>query len=327
MIQNMPGDTARSKGNPMMKHLLSWMLVLALGTGLTAQDKKVLVLRQVSIPTLLDVESGLLESLQKGGGGKIAVTVVDLSNQVNQISEKLATSAQVVVTIGTRASVEAVKTEKSRPVVFTGVAYGTPVLIAAQGAGNARMTGTHFANAVEQALGALKSMKPGIRNVAMMVDQKQPNTKGDGDALVAAAKELGVQATLIPYEGEGGLDGALQSLLAAKADGVILPKDTVQIQKAAVLAEKLKAVGLVAMGTDATYGEKKAAVLSFTTPARDVGKLAGIKVLAILSGTAVGTLKVEAPAEKEVVLSASALKASGLTLSKDLDGKITRRVD
>lgn len=300
---------------------------LALSAPLAAQDKKVLILRQVSIPTLLEVEKGLLEAIQQGGGGKVSVAVVDLSNQMARVPEALSAGASLVVTIGTRAGVETVKLEKKRPVVFTGVAYPGPVMAAAKGAGLKNVTGTHFANAVEQALSVLKTLKPGVKSVAMMVNQLEPNTKGDGEALAALASKFEVTANLIPYSGEGEFPKALEALWAAKPDLVILPKDTVQIGQAAVLAAALSSHKIAALGLDPTYGDKGAAVLSFTSPAKEVGRLAGAKVIAILSGGNAEGQLVEAPSVKEVVYSAAAARAAGLALPGSLAGQVTRKVE
>lgn len=300
---------------------------LALSTPLAAQDKKVLVLRQVSIPTLLEVEKGLLEAIQQGGGGKVSLAVVDLSNQMARVPEALSAGASLVVTIGTRAGVETVKLEKKRPVVFTGVAYPGPVVAAAASAGLKNVTGTHFANAVEQALSVLKTLKPETKSVAMMVNQLEPNTKGDGEALSTLASKFGVTATLIPYSGEGEFAKALESLWAAKPDVVILPKDTVQIGQAANLAAALASHKIPALGLDPTYGDRGAAVLSFTSPAKEVGRLAGAKVIAILSGASAEGQSVEAPSVREVVFSSAAAKSAGLTLPASLSGQVTRKIE
>jgi putative ABC transport system substrate-binding protein len=224
----------------------------------------------------------------------------------------------VVVTVGTKASIETLKIEKVLPVVFTGVAYSEPVVKAAKDNGNANVTGACYGNSVESALSAALKIKPGIKSIGMLVNSLEPNTKMDGDSLETACKKLGLKALLLPYGGESELTAAFPKLLSQNPDCVLFPKDTAQIRGAGELAKTVASKKILALGLDPAYAVKKAAILSATTPAGKIGELSARKAIEILKGKAPVSIAVEAPAEFELTLNKKAAAEVGIAIPADV---------
>ncbi|MBN8217219.1 MAG: hypothetical protein J0L75_11305 [Spirochaetes bacterium] len=302
----------------------SLLLALAILPTAFADKVKIGILRQVEIKSLVDAEEGVKAGFAAAGydAAKVEFVCVDAKNDMGQVAPTLERfrkeKVAVVVTVGTKASIEALKLEKALPLVFTGVAYREPVLKAAKDNGNANVTGACYGNSIESALSAALKIRVGAKSVGMLVNSLEPNTRMDGDGLEAAGKKLGLKVVLLPYAGEAELAAALPKLLAQAPDCVLFPKDTAQIKNAPELAKTIAAKKLLALGLDPAYAAKKAAVLSVTTPAGKIGELSARKAIEILKGKTPASLPVEAPQEFEITVNKKAAAEAGVVLPAEV---------
>ncbi|MBF0361529.1 MAG: ABC transporter substrate-binding protein [Oligoflexia bacterium] len=280
--------------------ILLGVLILScvLNVGFAQEKVKVGFVDQVGMKAFEDGKKGFMEGLkEKGFESKIEVVYHNLNNNMDLVKDTIdklkKENVKVIVTQGTKVTLEFLKVVKDIPIVYTSVTYPQQI----DEIGKNLKFGDNYSGATiyTPQLPLIKlalKIKPDIKTIGIVVNSDEVNSKRDAGDLEKAAKELKLKSIISEYPGNNKDNNLLQKsvvaafnkLIDSKVDAIMFPKDTLQVKfsneiKSVVIPKKI-----LTLATDASFAEKGVAVMAFTATCQKAGQNAGVIVTEILSG-------------------------------------------
>jgi putative ABC transport system substrate-binding protein len=237
--------------------------------------------------------------------------------------ELVAMPVDVIVTLGTPATVAARDATSSVPIVFIGV--GDPVgsgFAASLAHPGGNLTGLSFVGPELAAknLELLKQAAPEVSRVAVLVpgDGTQPLVRAVWTELERAALRLHVTLQRLQVLSAGDhLDNALATLRARRPDALLTLNDPVFFIHRERILSTAAELRLPTMFQTAEY-VRDGGLLAYVPSVSDQAKRAASYVVRILNGARPGDLPVEQPTKFELVINLKTAKALGLTIPPSL---------
>jgi putative ABC transport system substrate-binding protein len=229
----------------------------------------------------------------------------------------------VIVTLGTPATVAAREATSSVPIVFIGV--GDPVgsgFAASLAHPGGNLTGLSFVGPELAAknLELLKQAAPEVSRVAVLVpgDGTQPLVRAVWTELERAALRLHVTLQRLQVLSAGDhLDNALATLRARRPDALLTLNDPVFFIHRERILTTAAELRLPTMFQTAEY-VRAGGLLAYVPSVSDQAKRAVSYVVRILNGTKPAALAIEQPTKFELVINLKTAKTLGLTIPPSL---------
>jgi len=158
----------------------------------------------------------------------------------------------------------------------------------------------------------LKDALPKVRLVALLYSGRQSDTEGLPEAMLDAARKLGLEIDLVRVKGVEEIETAFAELAKKRANGVIVANQPLFITRAhqvAALAVRHK----IAMIGNQEFAES-GALLGYGASILDNFRRVGYFVERISKGANPATMPIEQPTTFELVVNLKTAKALGITL-------------
>ena len=234
----------------------------------------------------------------------------------NLIANNFVSSKEdLIFAIATNAAQSASQATNDIPVVFAAITDP-------QSAGILKnnVTGVSDRMDVKQQLELLKKIAPNTKNVGVIYNSSEQNSKIQVEDLKKAAKELGlniveksvVQANEIPQTVDN---------LVREADAIYLPTDNLVASVVSLITEKATAAKKIVFGAEAAH-VKGGALITQGVSYYEIGKEAGKMAIEILkNGKKPSKIKFKTMPLSEIEVNEKTLAALGISLPEDVKSK------
>ncbi|HEX2135468.1 MAG TPA: ABC transporter substrate-binding protein [Microvirga sp.] len=231
-------------------------------------------------------------------------------------AELVQLAPDVIVVAGRAAAVAAARATRTIPIVFAPV--GDPVLSGlvsslAQPGGNVTGVALYASELNQKRLEVLKEAVPGIRRVALLYNENNPNHSVFWRDTRSAGEALGLDLRLVLAKGISDLDAAFTAMEREKVDALVVPPD------AEFDSGRQQIVGLAGERRLPTMYEHRAFVdagglMSYGPSIDRMSYRAAAYVDKILKGARPSDLPIEQPSIFELFINLNAAKALGLDI-------------
>ena len=234
----------------------------------------------------------------------------------NLIANNFVSSKEdLIFAIATNAAQSASQATNDIPVVFAAITDP-------QSAGILKnnVTGVSDRMDVKQQLELLKKIAPNTKNVGVIYNSSEQNSKIQVEDLKKAAKELGlniveksvVQANEIPQAVD---------ILVREADAIYLPTDNLVASVVSLITDKATAAKKIVFGAEAAH-VKGGALITQGVSYYEIGKEAGKMAIEILkNGKKPSEIKFKTMPLSEIEVNEKTLAALGISLPEDVKSK------
>ena len=238
------------------------------------------------------------------------------TTNANLIANNFVSSKEdLIFAIATNSAQSASQATNDIPVVFAAITDP-------QSAGILKnnVTGVSDRMDVKQQLELLKKLDSKIKNVGVIYNSSEQNSKVQVDDLKKAAKEIGlniveksvVQANEIPQTVDN---------LVREADAIYLPTDNLVASVVSLITDKATAAKKIVFGAEAAH-VKGGALITQGVSYYEIGKEAGKMAIDILkNGKKPSEIKFKTMPLSEIVVNEKTLAALGISLPEDVKSK------
>ena len=234
----------------------------------------------------------------------------------NLIANNFVSSKEdLIFAIATNAAQPASQATNEIPVVFSAITDP-------QSAGILKdnVTGVSDRMDVKQQIELLLKLNPNIKNLGVIYNSSEQNSKIQVEDLKKTAKELGlnlveksiVQANEIPQAADS---------LVREADAIYLPTDNLVASVVSLITEKAAAAKKIVFGAEAAH-VKGGALITQGVSYYEIGKEAGKMAIDILkNGKKPSEIKFKTMSLNEIAVNEKTLSALGISLPEDVKSK------
>ena len=254
-------------------------------------------------------EAGLkAEFEEKNAAGEVTTANLIASGFVNN-------KVDLIYSIATPTTQAAVQNTKDIPIVFSAVTDPKTAGIL-----NSNVTGISDAVDVKQQLELLVKLNPKIKNVGVLFNSAEQNSKVQVDQLKAAAKELGLNIVEKGVTQVSEMPQAIDSLLK-DSDAIYLPTDNLVASTVKLIADKANTAKKILFGAEEGMVEG-GALITQGVDYYEIGKAAGKLAIDILkNGKKPSELQFQTVPLTDIVINEKSLGILGITIPDDVKSK------
>jgi ABC-type uncharacterized transport system substrate-binding protein len=291
------------------------------------KSRRVGILTAVTAPTIEPLHALLRQELRERGYVEGQHIVLESRSAEGHYERLPALAAQLValpvavlVTWGTPAAVAATQVTSTVPIIF--LAVGDPVgsgIVAslAQPGGNVTGVTNLTAELSAKQLELLKEIVPGLRQVAVLLNPRNPVSALQLHWTELAAQALGVQLHVVKVHDPSEFEAAFVSMTRERAGALTVLADTMFLSQRRQIADLAVQHRLPAMFNWREYAEA-GGLVAYGPRLADQWQRAAYYVDRILQGTKPADLPVEQPTKFELVISLKTAQALGITMPPSL---------
>ena len=234
----------------------------------------------------------------------------------NLIANNFVSSKEdLIFAIATNAAQSASQATNDIPVVFAAITDP-------QSAGILKnnVTGVSDRMDVKQQLELLKKIAPNTKNVGVIYNSSEQNSKIQVEDLKKAAKELGLNIVEKSVVQANEIPQAVDNLVR-EADAIYLPTDNLVASVVSLITEKATAAKKIVFGAEAAH-VKGGALITQGVSYYEIGKEAGKMAIEILkNGKKPSEIKFKTMPLSEIEVNKKTLAALGISLPEDVKSK------
>ena len=234
----------------------------------------------------------------------------------NLIANNFVSSKEdLIFAIATNAAQSASQATNDIPVVFAAITDP-------QSAGILKnnVTGVSDRMDVKQQLELLKKIAPNTKNVGVIYNSSEQNSKIQVEDLKKAAKELGLNIVEKSVVQANEIPQAVDNLVR-EADAIYLPTDNLVASVVSLITEKATAAKKIVFGAEAAH-VKGGALITQGVSYYEIGKEAGKMAIEILkNGKKPSKIKFKTMPLSEIEVNEKTLAALGISLPEDVKSK------
>ena len=234
----------------------------------------------------------------------------------NLIANNFVSSKEdLIFAIATNAAQPASQATNEIPVVFSAITDP-------QAAGILKDNGSGVRDRmdVKQQIELLLKLNPNIKNLGVIYNSSEQNSKIQVEDLKKAAKELGINVVEKSIVQANEIPQAADSLVR-EADAVYLPTDNLVASVVSLITEKATTAKKIVFGAEAAH-VKGGALITQGVSYYEIGKEAGKIAIDILkNGKKPNEIKFKTMPLNEIVVNAKTLAALGISLPEDVKSK------
>jgi len=303
----------------------------------TANEAKVIKVGIVQIiehPALDAARDGFIAKMKANGFEENKTVVYDLqSAQGNmdtaiQIAKKFAgDKVDLILAIGTPAVQAAAQTTTDIPILFTAVTDPvTAGLVTSMDKPGGNVSGTTDMNPIEEQLSLIKKLKADAKNVGVIYNSGEVNSKVQVDKAKEVAGKLGLTIIEAAITNPTEVKQAAESMVG-KVDSFYVPTDNMVVSSISAVVSVAEAQKIpVVAGEENSV--KSGAITTFGIDYSLLGAQTGDMAANILKGESkVGDMPVESQKEMKLVINKKAAEKMGITLPKDLIDQAVQTFD
>ena len=291
------------------------------------KSRRVGILTAVTAPTIEPLHELLRQELRERGYVEGQHIVLESRSAEGHYERLPALAAQLValpvavlVTWGTPATVAAKQVTSTVPIIF--LALGDPVgsgIVAslAQPGGNVTGVSNLTAELSAKQLELLKEIVPGLRQIAVLLNPRNPVSALQLHWTEHAAQALGVQLQVVKVHDPSEFEAAFLSMTRERAGALTVLADTVFLSQRRQIADLAFKHRLPAMFNLREYAEA-GGLIAYGPRLADQWRRAAYYVDRILKGTKPADLPVEQPTKFELAISLKTAQALGITMPPSL---------
>ena len=234
----------------------------------------------------------------------------------NLIANNFVSSKEdLIFAIATNAAQPASQATNEIPVVFSAITDPQ-----AAGILKDNVTGVSDRMDVKQQIELLLKLNPNIKNLGVIYNSSEQNSKIQVEDLKKAAKELGINVVEKSIVQANEIPQAADSLVR-EADAVYLPTDNLVASVVSLITEKATTAKKIVFGAEAAH-VKGGALITQGVSYYKIGKEAGKMAIDILkNGKKPNEIKFKTMPLNEIVVNAKTLAALGISLPEDVKSK------
>jgi putative tryptophan/tyrosine transport system substrate-binding protein len=226
---------------------------------------------------------------------------------------------EVIVTVGTPASLAAMRATKAIPIIAQSgdpIASGLAASLAHPG-GNLTDMSSQATDVEGKRLQLLKELLPGLSRVEVLANPTNPYTKFALENARRGAEILGLKLEAVELSTADAVDGALQALSLPRPDAVLVIADPFLLGERTRIAEFTAKNRLPSMFT---FHEHVLAggLMSYATNYRDLFQRMAVVVDKVLKGASPGDLPIEQPTQFELTLNLRTARELGIEIPSSL---------
>ncbi len=234
----------------------------------------------------------------------------------NLIANNFVSSKEdLIFAIATNAAQSASQATNDIPVVFAAITDP-------QSAGILKnnVTGVSDRMDVKQQLELLKKIAPNTKNVGVIYNSSEQNSKIQVEDLKKAAKELGLNIVEKSVVQANEIPQAVDNLVR-EADAIYLPTDNLVASVVSLITEKATAAKKIVFGAESAH-VKGGALITQGVSYYEIGKEAGKMAIEILkNGKKPSEIKFKTMPLSEIEVNEKTLAALGISLPEDVKSK------
>ena len=234
----------------------------------------------------------------------------------NLIANNFVSSKEdLIFAIATNAAQSASQATNDIPVVFAAITDP-------QSAGILKnnVTGVSDRMDVKQQLELLKKIAPNTKNVGVIYNSSEQNSKIQVEDLKKAAKELGLNIVEKSVVQANEIPQAVDNLVR-EADAIYLPTDNLVASVVSLITDKATAAKKIVFGAEAAH-VKGGALITQGISYYEIGKEAGKMAIEILkNGKKPSEIKFKTMPLSEIEVNEKTLTALGISLPEDVKSK------
>ena len=234
----------------------------------------------------------------------------------NLIANNFVSSKEdLIFAIATNAAQSASQATNDIPVVFAAITDP-------QSAGTLKnnVTGVSDRMDVKQQLELLKKIAPNTKNVGVIYNSSEQNSKIQVEDLKKAAKELGLNIVEKSVVQANEIPQAVDNLVR-EADAIYLPTDNLVASVVSLITDKATAAKKIVFGAEAAH-VKGGALITQGVSYYEIGKEAGKMAIEILkNGKKPSEIKFKTMPLSEIEVNEKTLAALGISLPEDVKSK------
>jgi putative ABC transport system substrate-binding protein len=258
-------------------------------------------------------DAGYLE----GVNIKLETRLADPGNDLNALASDLVRyKPAVIVTIGTSATLAAIRAGHGIPIVMVGVA--DPVqqgLVTSLGRPGGNVTGLSLfgPELTIKGLELLMEAAPHVAKVGILFNQRNPGARLTAERIETAARPLGVTLWKFAAAGAGELSGVLAEIAKEQVQALIVINDGVfmsEVDQIVAFAMKRRLATVFQLREYVERG----GLISYSPRIVDMTRRAAHFVDRILRGAKPADLPVEQPTKFELAINSKAARELGLTI-------------
>ncbi|QOT00099.1 ABC transporter substrate-binding protein [Brevibacterium sp. JNUCC-42] len=300
------------------------------GSAATPQETeakvfKVGIVQIIEHPALDAAKDGFIAKMKANGFEEDKNVKYDLqSAQGNmdtaiQIAKKFAgDKVDLILAIGTPAVQAAAQTTTDIPILFTAVTDPVSAgLVKSMDKPGGNVSGTTDMNPVEEQLSLIKKLKADAKNVGVIYNAGEVNSKVQVDKAKEVAGKLGLTITEAAITNPTEVKQAAESMIG-KVDSFYVPTDNMVVASISAVVSVAEAQKIpVVAGEENSV--KSGAITTFGIDYSLLGAQTGDMGAKILKGESkVGEMPIESQKEMKLVINKKAAEKMGITLPKDL---------
>ena len=234
----------------------------------------------------------------------------------NLIANNFVSSKEdLIFAVATNAAQPASQATNEIPVVFSAITDPQ-----AAGILKDNVTGVSDRMDVKQQIELLLKLNPNIKNLGVIYNSSEQNSKIQVEDLKKAAKELGINVVEKSIVQANEIPQAADSLVR-EADAVYLPTDNLVASVVSLITEKATTAKKIVFGGEAAH-VKGGALITQGVSYYEIGKEAGKMAIDILkNGKKPNEIKFKTMPLNEIVVNAKTLAALGISLPEDVKSK------
>jgi putative ABC transport system substrate-binding protein len=297
----------------------AWPLVLA---SASEKVRRVGVLANEAWPPLEGLRQGL-EQLGYVEGRNLQLEHRFAEGQTEKFpglaTELVQLPVEVIVTVGTPASLAAMRATKTIPIVAQSgdpIASGLASSLAHPG-GNLTGMSSQATDVEGKRLQLLKELLPDLSRVGVLANPNNPYTKFALENAGRGADILGLKLEVVELSAADAVDGALQALGRLRPGAVLVIADPFLLGERARIAAFMTQNRIPSMFT---FHEHVLAggLMSYATNYRELFRRMAVVVDKVLKGADPGNLPIEQPTQFELTLNLKTARELGIEIPSSL---------
>ncbi|MCL5951557.1 MAG: ABC transporter substrate-binding protein [Chloroflexi bacterium] len=284
----------------------------------------------VEHPVLTAMQKGFQDRMKELGyvEGKNVVYEVknaqgDLTNATTIAKQFVASKKDMIVGLGTPSIVAAAKETKDIPIVFAGMTdpVGSGVVKTMDQPGG-NVTGTTDWVPPEDQLAVLKEAYPNAKNIGIIFNPSEANSKSWLDTATPAAQKVGLTFVTVPVAATGDLQAAAQSLVG-RVDLILAgPDNTVsggmEIIAKVAISNKLPVLSI------AQENAAQGALMGMGVDYYKLGQMAADQADKIFKGESPSTIAVQKLPQLVITVNTKTAAAIGAKLPDSIMNRATK---
>lgn len=293
-------------------------------------ENRIGVLMFTAAPRYEESKRGILDQLRKEGFGEPAVKYA-IENargskaKAVEAAQKFAAEVDLIITLGTHATLAATRATRDVPIVFSTVYDPVEVGISSdwKSSGN-NTTGSSTKVSMPMIINVLRELVP-VKRLAVLYTPGEKNSEAQLMELQKVQADFRIKVIPVILGGKEEVSQALSEVVQA-VDAIYLTGSSIVTATLAQIVEKANR-GKVVTITHLDDLAEGGALMGVGVDSYLVGRLAGVKAAKILRGAKPSSIPIEAEKKLDIILNRKTAKAGQFSIPPHFMNMVTKTIE